>query len=51
MYAREGGSGLEESEWEEQTSLEDYMMIDGKVLAEVWWQVGRSWRKDGTEGK
>ena len=51
MYAREGGSGLEESEWEELTLLEDCMMIDGKVLAEVWWQVGRSWRKDGTGGK
>ena len=51
MYAKEGGSGLEESEWEELTSLEDCIMFDGKVLAGVWWQVGRSWRKDGTDGK
>ena len=48
---REGGSGLEESEWEELTLLEDCMMINGKVLTEVWWQVGRSWRKDGTGEK
>ena len=45
---REGGSGLEESEGEELTLLEECVRIDGKVLAEVWWQVGRSWRKDGT---
>ena len=49
MYVREEGSGLEESEGEELTLLEEWMMIDGKVLEEVWWQAGRSWRKDGTK--
>ena len=49
MYVEEEGSGLEESEGEELTLLEEWMMIDGKVLAEVWWQAGRSWRKDGTK--
>ena len=51
MYVREEGSGLEESEGEELTLLREWMMDDGKVLAEVWWQAGRSWRKDGTKGK
>ena len=49
MYVREGGSGLEKNEGKELTLLEECVMIDGKVLAEVWWQGGRSWRKDGTK--